>query len=235
MSSHILKFDVYNKTKNEFLNEIDNYKKVNIVSGNPEVLLQGLKNKKLFDNFNSEETVIIPDGIGTIIASRIINDPIKEKIAGIEVMEDLIKKYEKEDKSIYLVGTDQETLEKCVQNLKKKYPNLNIVGYHNGFFDLNNCDDILNDIKISSPYAIFVAMGCPRQEEFIIDNIDKLPCKVYMGVGGSFDCIAGKSKRAPKWMINCGLEWLYRTIKEPVRIKRLGSVFKFIFKVKFYK
>lgn len=84
---------------------------------------------------------------------------------------------------------------------------------------------------LKQPYVLFVAMGCPRQETFIAKYMNVLPCKVFMGVGGSFDVIAGKVNRAPKWMINIGLEWLYRVVKEPWRIKRLSSIPKFIFKV----
>lgn len=76
--------------------------------------------------------------------------------------------------------------------------------------------------------AIFVAMGCPRQENFIVKYMDELPCKIFMGVGGSFDVIAEKVNRAPRWMINIGMEWAYRVSKEPWRIKRLGSIPKFI-------
>ena len=119
----------------------------------------------------------------------------------------------------------------CVENLKKNHPKLIIAGYRNGFFDLDNCDQLLADIKSKKPKALFVAMGCPRQENFIVKYMDELPCKIFMGVGGSFDVIAGKVKRAPKWMVTIGLEWLYRTIKEPFRIKRLFVIPKFLWKV----
>lgn len=231
MASRILKFDIYDKTKKDLVDEIDKYNKVHIISGNPEVLINGLNNEKLLKNFTSKNSLIIPDGIGTIISSKIVNQPVKEKIAGIEFMEELLKKYEKEKKSIYLLGTNQVTLEQCIDNIMKKHPNIDIVGFHNGYFDINNCEDIIKDIKNSNAHALFVAMGCPKQEIFISENMDKLPCKIYMGVGGSFDVLAGKVKRAPKWMINMGLEWLYRVSKEPYRIKRLGSIPKFIFKV----
>lgn len=231
MASRILKFDVYDKSKKDLINEIDKYNKVHIISGNPEVLTNGLNNEKLFKNFTSENSIIIPDGIGTIVSSKIVGQPVEEKIAGIELMDELLKKYEKEGKSVYLLGAVQSTLEECILKIKNKYPKINIAGSHNGFFKLNDCMDIVEDIKNSGAHALFVAMGCPRQEIFISDNMDKLPCKVYMGVGGSFDVFAGKVQRAPKWMINMGLEWLYRVSKEPYRIKRLGVIPKFIIKV----
>ena len=119
----------------------------------------------------------------------------------------------------------------CKENIKKTFPNIKIVGSHNGFFDLNNCNDIIEDIKKSNPWGLFIAMGCPRQENFIVNYIDELNCNFYMPVGGSFDVFAGKVNRAPKWMLSLGLEWLYRVLKEPWRIKRLGVIPKFLLRV----
>lgn len=231
MFSKILKYEIYNNSKNDLLDEIYNYDKVHIISGNPEVLFNGLNNNMLFQNFTSKQSIIIPDGVGVVISSKIVRQPVKEKIAGIEVMEDIIKNCEKHRDSVYFLGTDQDTLEKCVDVLKKRFPNLKIAGYRNGFFDMNNCTEIINEIEALRPNALFVAMGCPRQETFVAKYMDELPCKVFMGVGGSFDVIAGKVNRAPKWMIKLGLEWLYRVSKEPWRIKRLSSIPKFILKV----
>lgn len=231
MFTRLLKYNVFNGSKSELMKYISEFSKVNIVSGNPEVLYNGLYNDLLLKNFTSPSTVIIPDGIGTLLASRIVGRPVKEKIAGIEVMEDIVKKCEKKGKSIYLLGARQQVLDRCRENLKKKYPLLNISGSHNGYFDLNDCENILEDIKSSNPYAIFVAMGAPKQDIFISQNMDKLPCRIFMGVGGSFDVFAKKVKRAPKWMIALGLEWLYRVIREPSRIKRLVLIPKFLLKV----
>ena len=231
MFTRILKYDVFNGTKLELMSYIEKFEKVNIISGNPEVLYNGLNDNELFNSFTGNNSVIIPDGIGTVVASKIIRKPVKEKIAGIEVMEEIIKRCEKEGKAIYLLGSKEEILQGCIRNLKNKYRGLNIVGSHNGYFDLNNCQDIIEDIQQKKPYALFVAMGSPRQDNFIINNMDNLACKIFMGVGGSFDVFSGKVNRAPKWMINLGLEWLYRVSKEPERIKRLISIPKFLFKV----
>ncbi len=231
MFSNILGYKVYNEDKSSLLNYIKKFEKVNIISGNPEVLFNGLYNKELFDEFNSPESVIIPDGVGVVLAAKIVKEPVKEKIAGIEVTEDIFKYCEENNKSVYLLGTKQETLEKCVSNLKNKYTKLNICGYRNGFFNLDSCDDLISEINTKRPYAIFAAMGSPRQEKFISMYMHKLPCKIYMGVGGSFDVFAGEVKRAPRWMIKLGIEWLYRVFKEPWRIKRLWSIPKFLFMV----
>lgn len=227
----ILKYNVFSGTKQQLMGNLDKYNKVNIVSGNPEVLYTALENKTLYDSFKNDNVIIIPDGIGTVIASKIVKQPVKEKIAGIEIMEEIIQKSCKDGKSIYLLGSTEDVVMKCRENLLKRYPGLRISGFHDGYFDLDNCDDVLNDIKYNNPYVIFVAMGCPRQETFIAKYMDRLPCRIYMGVGGSFDVIAGNVRRAPSWMVNLGLEWLYRVTKEPWRIKRLKSIPKFLIKV----
>ncbi|GAE03532.1 WecB/TagA/CpsF family glycosyl transferase [Clostridium botulinum B str. Osaka05] len=231
MKTEMLGYSIFNSSKEELLNIIDKYKQVNIISGNPEVLYNGLNNEELFKNFTDKNSIIIPDGVGVVLASKIIKNPVKEKIAGIELMDGILEKCNENGKAVYLLGTTEDVLKECERKLLIKYKNLNIVGKHNGFFDMDNCKDILEDIKKLKPYALFIAMGCPRQEKFISKYMYELPCKIYMGVGGSFDVFAGKVKRAPRWMINCNLEWLYRVAKEPYRIKRLASIPKFLLKV----
>lgn len=231
MFSRILNYNVFNESKSELLKYINNFKKVHIISGNPEVLYNGLYDSSIFQGCHKDNSLIIPDGIGVVIASKIVGEPVKEKIPGIEVMDEIINICAKEGKSIYLLGAKQEIIDECKMRLKSKYDNLKIAGAHNGYFHMNNCEDILEDIRKSEAFAVFVAMGCPRQEKFINMYMDRLPASIYMGVGGSFDVIAGKVNRAPKWMIKLGMEWLYRVSKEPWRIKRLGSIPKLLLKV----
>lgn len=228
MFTKILDFKVFNKDMKTFMEYIENFEKVNIISGNPEILFNGLNNVKLKTNFNDKNSVIIPDGVGTVLASKLVKNPVQEKIAGIDVVREILKKADKEGKSVYLVGAQQEVIEECVRKVKEEFKNLTIAGYYNGFFDLDNCDELVNDIKEKKPYAVFAAMGSPRQEIFIEKIMPIVDAKIFMGVGGVFDIFAGKLKRAPKWMINMGLEWLYRVAKEPVRIKRLTSIPKFL-------
>lgn len=231
MFSKILNYNIFNKGKNELMEYLQGFDKVNIISGNPEVLYNGMKDKELFHIFTNSTSVIIPDGIGTVLASKIAKNPVREKIAGIETMELIIEQCEREGRGIYLVGAREEVVRACAQKLKKKYPELIISGWHNGYFDLNNCHDMISDIKNKKPEALFAAMGSPRQDRFILKYMDELPCRYFMGVGGSFDVISGNLKRAPKWMLKLGLEWLYRVYKEPWRIKRLTSIPKFLIAV----
>lgn len=225
---NILGYNVFSSTKDKCLEKVFNYNKVHIVSGNPEVLFTGLNNEELLRNFKSEKALIIPDGVGVQISAKILKTEVKEKIAGIELMKDIINKCAEDGKGIYLLGASKESLNACVANLLTKHTNLNLLGYKNGFFDINNPEEILDEIKKIKPEVLFVAMGCPRQETFIAKYMDELPVRIFMGVGGSFDVIGEKVKRAPKWMIKVGMEWAYRVAKEPWRIKRLGSIPKFI-------
>lgn len=228
----ILGYEIFSDTKSSLIDIIKcSNNKLHIVSGNPEVLTNGLNNKDLFENFTSKNSVIIPDGIGVVIASKMIKEPVKEKIAGIEVFKDILDYCNESNKGVYLLGARDEILVKCVNNIKSQYKDLNICGYKNGFFDLDNCDDLIKDINDKKPFALFVAMGAPRQEKFISKYMESLDVNIFMGVGGSFDVLSGESKRAPRWMIKLGLEWLYRVAKEPFRIKRLGVIPKFLMKV----
>lgn len=231
MFTKILGYNIFNRTKNEFIEYIEKFTKVNIISGNPEVLYNGINDPVLFKCFTQSDSIIIPDGVGTVLASKVVKNPVAEKIAGIDVMKSIIEKCENENKAVYFLGAKQDTLESCIKNFKGTYKNLKIAGSHNGYFNLDSCEDIINDIMESKPYAIFVAMGSPKQDIFISRNLEKFPCSIFMGVGGSFDVFSGKVKRAPKWMISLGLEWLYRVFKEPWRMKRLSCIPKFLLKV----
>lgn len=228
----VLGYEIFSEDKNSLIEKIKTAKgKLHIISGNPEVLTNGLNDKVLFENFTSKESIIIPDGIGVVIAAKIIKNPVSEKIAGIDVFKDILEYCNESGKSVYLLGAKEEVLMKCADNLKNIYNNSIICGFHNGFFDIENCDDIIADINDKKPFALFVAMGSPRQEKFIVKYMENLNVNIFMGVGGCFDVFSGETKRAPKWMISLGLEWLYRVAKEPFRIKRLGVIPEFLMKV----
>lgn len=132
------------------------------------------------------------------------------------------------NESVYLIGSTNNVLELLVQKLNLKYKNLKIIGYHNGYFDIDNCQEIIKDIKSKKPYAVFVAMGSLRQELFIGKYLNDLPCKIFMGVGGTFDIISETKKRAPNWFIKNNLEWFFRIMKEPIRLKRFYKSILFV-------
>lgn len=133
MFTKILDFNIFNRDKNALMDYIENFEKVNIISGNPEVLFNGLNNLELKKNFKSESSIIIPDGVGTVIASKILRKPVKEKIAGIDIFREILIKANLEERSIYLLGSKEEIIKKCVENIKNEFPKLKISGFHNGF------------------------------------------------------------------------------------------------------
>ncbi len=131
---------------------------------------------------------------------------------------------------IYLLGAQKETIEKTVANIHKNYPNVDVVGYHDGYFDWNN-NDFAKEIATLQPDLVFVALGVPRQEKWITENLDKFSKGVFIGVGGSFDVIAGTVKRAPVLWQKLNLEWLYRLLRQPSRFGRMLVLPRFALKV----
>lgn len=223
--------NIYVKGREELLKEIENInKKTHIISGNAEVLKYPLKDNNLFNQYNDDTNIIIPDGISVYLPIKKRKTKDIKRIAGIDLMQDMLKHYEQTGKSVYFLGAKKNVLDKMIANIKEDYPNLDISGSHHGYIDINNCSDVLDNIKDNNPYALFVAMGTPVQENFIFKYIKELPCSIYMGVGGSFDVLSGEITRCPKWISQVGLEWLYRMIKDPSKIKRLWNSIYFTIK-----
>lgn len=232
---NLLGFDIIDTSLEEYLSMlIYKYEKgirTVVVSGNPEILYTAMYNREVHDLcLNSD---IIPDGIGVIISGRMTGQRFKEKIAGIDVLQRLLSYSGSKGAPLYMLGAEEEIVKRAVNASVEKYGAC-IAGYHNGYFNMEDCGDIIDDINKSGAGILFAAMGCPRQEMFIARYMDKLNCKIFMGVGGSFDVLAGKVKRAPQWMIKSGMEWLYRVANEPVRIFRLGTIPRFIIRAVLY-
>ena len=225
----------YRGTKSEFLKEIEknllNDKKSFIVTANPETFMKASQNK-VFDNIlNSDETTIIADGIGVVKGAKLIDIDIKERIPGVEVSYALLDFANKYNKSLYLLGASEEVIELVVEKVKKEYPNINLVGYKDGY--VQDKDRVFEEILNISPDIVLVALGVPAQELLIGKHYDKFKKGIFVGVGGTFDVMSGKVKRAPQIFIKLNLEWLYRIAGDKTRMKRFyDSNVKFIFKIK---
>lgn len=217
-------FDVYTGDSKELISYIKNCKgKVHIISGNAEVLKYPLKSDVKMRQFLDSKNIIIPDGVSVSIPlKRKYKEDIK-RLTGIDLMKEILKESEKEGKTVYFLGSKETVLKDMILNISNAYPKLVIKGSHHGYIDTNKCEQLIDELKNANPDVLFVAMGTPIQEDFIFKYIDILPCKVYMGVGGSFDVISGKVKRCPKWISSLGIEWLYRMFKDPKKIKRLWN------------
>ena len=226
----ILGFDVCNIPEQELLNKLmedysNNIQNV-IVNINPEIVIANYKDKKFITKFNSEKYQI-PDGIGIVYASKINKGKIKQRITGIDFMYKLCEEAVKHNARVYLYGTEQERIDKAKVELEKKYPGIQIVGTCNGFTD----EDIVAErIKEAKPDILFVGTGSPKQENFIINNKEKLSTvKIFMPVGGSFDVVSNTLKRAPNWITKMNLEWLFRLFQEPKRFFRQTKLVKFMY------
>lgn len=220
--SNIKMDELVNLIFNDFDNNISNF----IVNINPEIIMNYRKNKEIIDIFN-KETYQIPDGIGIVYASKIKKGNIKERITGIDLMEKLCEKSVNYDSRIFLYGGKEDVANNAKIELEKKYNKINIVGTCNGYTDENIVIDTINK---SNANMLFVALGSPKQEQFIINNRDKLSnIKLFMPVGGSLDVISKSLKRAPNWTIKLHIEWLYRALRQPKRFFRIFKLFKFIF------
>lgn len=190
-----------------------------IVTINPEMINQGHAIPEMDEILKNAE-MILPDGVGIKIALKLkgIN---QERIAGIEFAKKIIELCAKNGYKIALFGAKQEVIEKTEENLLKEYPELKIVYTRNGYFSKEEEQQIKEDIKNAGPDVIFTALGAPKQEIFNKEMKQLLPGSVFIGIGGSFDVWSGMVQRAPEIWQKTGLEWLYRTLKEPQRFKRI--------------
>jgi N-acetylglucosaminyldiphosphoundecaprenol N-acetyl-beta-D-mannosaminyltransferase len=172
-----------------------------------------------------EASFSIPDGVG--IVKLLKKKGIEtERCPGYDTMEFLLRLSTKQNYKVYLLGSTEEAVKKASENIVNKFGTA-IVGYHHGYFDWNMESEIVEDINNKKADLVFVGMGIPKQEIFIKRNIESINAKLLMGVGGSFDVLAGEVKRAPQFYQKLGLEWFYRMIKEPRRIKKIPDLVKF--------
>ena len=208
---------------------VDNEEKTFIITANAEIAMYARENKEYLE-LTKKSNYIVADGIGIVKGAKLLSENIPERIPGIELMMDMLEYANLNNKKVYFYGAKPETIEKMVTILNNKYSKLNIVGYHHGYHD-DSDDKIMNEVIQLRPDYVFVAKGCPLQDEWItkvLDNVDK---GVFMGVGGSFDVISGNVKRAPELLLKLNLEWLYRLLSNPQRIGRYVSLPKFVIEV----
>lgn len=203
-----------------------------IVTLGTEMVIAAQKDSSIKDLINNA-SLVCADGVGVIWGAKKAGLKIREKAAGVEILEEVVKKSSESKLKIFLLGAKPGTAEKAKENLKKKYPNCNIVGTFHGYFKEDS--EPIEIIKKAKPDVIFTALGFPKQEKWYLSHAQELDIPVGIGVGGSFDVLSGNIERAPMWMRKLSLEWLYRLIKEPSRLGRMMSIPKFIFAVLFSK
>jgi N-acetylglucosaminyldiphosphoundecaprenol N-acetyl-beta-D-mannosaminyltransferase len=188
-----------------------------IVTINPEMIETAQKNNQFTQVINNAN-LVVPDGVGVEIGLKLLGNRVR-RVPGIELGKQLIIKFYKEKKSIAMVGAKPEVINDAINNLKSEFDGINIVYSHDGYF--SNEDEIIEGLIATKPDLVLVALGSPKQEFFINKLKKSLPKSVMIGLGGSFDVWAGAVERAPEIYQKLGIEWLYRTIKEPKRFKRI--------------
>ncbi len=197
-----------------------------VFTPNSEIILMAYKDPEFCDLLNSAD-LLTADGIGVVYASKILGDPLSERVTGYDMACSVLDIIAETGHRLYLFGGKPGVAELAQEKLKEKYPLINIVGTHNGYFAPEEIDSIVDDINASRADLVFVCLGAPAQENWIFENKDKLNCHVMMGIGGSLDVLAGNVERAPEIWCDLGLEWLYRLIKEPWRFGRMMALPKF--------
>lgn len=208
-----------------------------VVTPNSEMLAVASENKELAAILNSAD-LATPDGIGVVIASKIIGKPLPERVAGFDLISNLFKKASKTNFKFYFLGGKPGIVDQAVLNLKKDYPDLKIAGWQHGYLDKETQKEVIAEINSKDIDILLVGMGFPLQEKFLDSNLKNLKVGAAVTVGGSFDVLAGEVKRAPLWMQKLGLEWFYRLLQEPSRFGRMLSLPKFIYlviKSKYFK
>lgn len=233
---------IQNTTLEDTRKQIEEYLEENrlrvIYTPNTEIVMKAKDDSKLRDIINKGD-IIIPDGIGLIYGSKIQKKPLKERVTGFDTSMEILKIANKKNYKLFLLGGAPSIAEQAMKNINKEYPNIQTVGCQNGFFKgshlgvENSIEEkrVIEEINSLSPDIIFVGLGFPRQELFIEANREKLKAKIVIGNGGVIDVMAGNAKRAPEIYQRLGLEWFYRLIKNPSRIRRQLEIPKFIWKV----
>ena len=200
-----------------------------VVTLNPEMVMNSRKNESLKNIIKCSE-LVIPDGVGIEVGFKILGKKGISRMAGIVFAKEMVKKYWQNALPIALIGAKKEVLELACENLKKEFDGLNIVYSQDGYFTDESI--VFRQLQESNAQLVLVALGSPKQEEFIYKIKKEMPKTLFIGVGGSFDVWSNKVERAPEFWQKAGLEWLYRTLKEPSRFKRIFPTLPlFVFRV----
>lgn len=193
---------------------------------NPEKIIRAVQDqeiKRLLDR----AAILIPDGIGVCMAARVIHGVALHRVAGSDLMPALCELAAERDYSVYLYGGGAESSTAAAAELIRRFPGLRIVGRADGYTPMSGPGGPLEQIRELRPDIVFVALGSPKQEQFMVDWGAELPVGIMQGVGGTIDVLAGKVKRAPRAFRAVGLEWLYRLLAQPTRWRRQLALIEF--------
>ena len=201
-----------------------------IATANAEMIMNATYDAELLKILN-EADLVVPDGAGTVWAANYLGFEMKERVAGFDLAQNLMSLSPKLGLKLYFFGSAPTVAEKAKKKAEELYPGIEVVGVHDGFFNEEEEKKIISNIKEKKPNILFVALGVPKQEKWIYSHKQELGASLLIGVGGTFDVMAGVMKRAPLWMQKAKLEWLFRGLMQPKRAVRLLALPKFVLKV----
>ncbi len=231
----ILGVEIDNFTMQEVLKKIDKLLVKNqldsnlIITANSEMIINAYHNTQ-FKKIINQAKFTVADGAGVLWAAKILGVALKQRIAGVDLFEKILELAAKRAKKIYLLGAKPKVVKQAQVNIKAKLPEIKLKSHH-GYLDKSLTKKVLAEIQAHQTDVLFVAMGSPLQEKWLAKNLAKLDVNIAMGVGGSFDIIAGVKKRAPVILQQLALEWFYRLLQEPKRIARVATIPEFILRV----
>ncbi len=230
----ILGVEVDAVTMHQAVEKIQNYieqrEPVLIATANAEMIMRATHDRELMRILN-EAAMVVPDGAGTVWAARHLGCEMPERVAGYDLAQNLMRLAPEKNQRIYFFGSAPGVAEKAKKKAEILYPGIQIAGVRNGFFTAKDEPDIIRDIKAAKPDILLAALGVPKQEKWLDAHKDELGVPVSIGVGGTLDVMAGVMKRAPRWMQEAKLEWLFRGMLQPKRAGRLAVLPKFVWKV----
>ncbi len=216
------------RTKEKLL-ELTRSEKTNYVATPDVTAVIRAENDAFLESAFNRADVVTPDGFGLVWAADVHGLPLRSRVAGIDILEEIFQA--DQEITTYLLGSRPGVAEKAGENIARDYDNVKICGSHHGYISNGDCKSVLAEINEAKPDLLLVGMGVPKQENWIIENLEKVDAQVVMGVGGSFDVISGNLPRAPRWMREKGLEWLYRIRLEPRRLTKARLIPYFMAKV----
>ena len=201
-----------------------------VATANAEMLMRATHDAELKKILNAAE-LVVPDGAGTVWAAHHLGKEMPERVAGFDLVQELLKIAPEKSQRIFLFGAAPGIADGAKSKAESLYPGIKIVGTRNGFFTAADEQEIVAQIRAAAPDILLAALGVPKQEKWLAAHKSELNVPVSIGVGGTFDVMAGVVKRAPKWMQRAKLEWLFRAMLQPSRAGRLIALPKFVLKV----
>lgn len=199
-----------------------------VVTPNSEIVYEAMADEGLRDLLNSAD-LVLPDGAGVVLGSKILKTPLKQKVAGVDFADRLLGVLAETGGRVYLLGSKPGVAELAAKKMLDQHPGLQICGVADGYFQDEG--PVIEAVNAANADVLFVCLGAPKQEKFMAAHQKDLKVQLMIGLGGSLDSFAGTVKRAPRWMIACNLEWFYRLLKEPWRFKRMLRLPKFLWAV----